>query len=420
MKISYAQAEITPTNGEDLCGYTLRSPGSTAVLDPLYVRWIHLTDHRGEVALLGSADLIGTSRNWHDGLTQNISQQTGLPARHIGLATTHTHSGPVTVRLRHCGRFNQPYMRQLHSTMQHSAVEACQAPQTPVRVLLGQSVSDEGINRRHDSGEPVDPQVLTLSFVHAKTGKPLATLVNFACHPVTLSHCSNSVSADYCGYLVDEVSRHTNGAPCLFLNGAAGDINPRRRVELSTNPDDPRDIGQSIARSALDAIRDATEISDPILTWHHQTVRLPIHQRSPAELDDRLRMIEERFGIDPNLFADRVERDKQLMKNNRFPRTITIRLSLLTIGQQVAMLFVPGELFTSLGQRFKSILAPRKTIISGFSNGSVGYLPDRQAYADGGYEPHFANFFYDFPELLPDVDDVLIEGVQQLARKANG
>jgi hypothetical protein len=65
-------------------------------------------------------------------------------------------------------------------------------------------------------------------------------------------------------------------------------------------------------------------------------------------------------------------------------------------------------------------MAPRKVLISGFSNGSVGYLPDRKAYKDGGYEPHFANFFYDFPEFEPRVEEHLLTTAEGLARDWQG
>lgn len=49
-------------------------------------------------------------------------------------------------------------------------------------------------------------------------------------------------------------------------------------------------------------------------------------------------------------------------------------------------------------------------MIAGFSNGSVGYLSDKQAYVEGGYEPYFANFFYGLPEFEPNLEDAILNG----------
>src|ERR1700754_2071413 len=60
-------------------------------------------------------------------------------------------------------------------------------------------------------------------------GAPLATVVNYACHPTTLAWQNTLSSPDYVGAMRETVGRHTAGAPCLFLLGAAGDHAPREQ-----------------------------------------------------------------------------------------------------------------------------------------------------------------------------------------------
>ncbi|HKO23713.1 MAG TPA: hypothetical protein VJY65_03125, partial [Chloroflexota bacterium] len=71
---------------------------------------------------------------------------------------------------------------------------------------------------------PIDPEVIVLR-VEAEAGTPVATLVNYACHPVVLGPRSLSISADYVGAMRRVVTQAT-GAPCLFVQGACADINP--------------------------------------------------------------------------------------------------------------------------------------------------------------------------------------------------
>src|SRR5690606_5883312 len=54
----------------------------------------------------------------------------------------------------------------------------------------------------------------------------LTTLVNYACHPTTLAWENRLISPDYVGKMREEVERHSDGAPCLFLQGASGDLAP--------------------------------------------------------------------------------------------------------------------------------------------------------------------------------------------------
>jgi hypothetical protein len=56
--------------------------------------------------------------------------------------------------------------------------------------------------------------------------RTIATIVNYACHPTTLAWDNTSISPDYVGALRETVEQGT-GAPCMFLQGASGDLGPR-------------------------------------------------------------------------------------------------------------------------------------------------------------------------------------------------
>jgi hypothetical protein len=54
----------------------------------------------------------------------------------------------------------------------------------------------------------------------------LATVVNYACHPTTLAWENTLISPDFPGAMRDVVEQAT-GAPCVFIQGASGDLGPR-------------------------------------------------------------------------------------------------------------------------------------------------------------------------------------------------
>jgi hypothetical protein len=58
------------------------------------------------------------------------------------------------------------------------------------------------------------------------SGHPIGTFVNYACHPTTLAWENTLISPDYVGAMREEVERLT-GVPCVFLQGACGDLGPR-------------------------------------------------------------------------------------------------------------------------------------------------------------------------------------------------
>src|SRR5262249_19023066 len=92
--------------------------------------------------------------------------------------------------------------------------------------------------------KPVDRELLVLRVEDTK-GKVIAHAVNFAAHPTMQETKTLKFSADYPGAMAELVEKET-GAPCLFLQGAAGD--------LSTNPGDnpgPEKFGQALGREVL-------------------------------------------------------------------------------------------------------------------------------------------------------------------------
>ncbi|HVW03093.1 MAG TPA: hypothetical protein VHB77_22220, partial [Planctomycetaceae bacterium] len=74
-------------------------------------------------------------------------------------------------------------------------------------------------------GEPADETVL-VARIERDDGRPLATVVNYACHPTTLAWQNTLISPDFPGALREMVAEST-GAPCLFLQGASGELGPR-------------------------------------------------------------------------------------------------------------------------------------------------------------------------------------------------
>jgi hypothetical protein len=59
----------------------------------------------------------------------------------------------------------------------------------------------------------------------------------------------------------------------------------------------------------------------------------------------------------------------------------------IALGDDLAWVAVPGELFAELGMEIKRRSPFKYTIIVEQANGSVGYVPTKRAYAEGNYEP---------------------------------
>jgi len=52
------------------------------------------------------------------------------------------------------------------------------------------------------------------------------------------------------------------------------------------------------------------------------------------------------------------------------------------------------------------------TFIIGYCNGSVGYLPTRQAYSEGGYEVNVTH-------CAPEAENVFVDGVSEMMGRSS-
>jgi hypothetical protein len=73
---------------------------------------------------------------------------------------------------------------------------------------------------------PADDAVLVARVTREADGVMLAVVVNYACHPTTLAWDNTLVSPDFPGAMRETVEAAA-GAPCVFLQGASGDLGPK-------------------------------------------------------------------------------------------------------------------------------------------------------------------------------------------------
>lgn len=412
MKASVAACDITPAGTPDLCGFAARKGKTLGVHDRLNSKWLYLADEKTQ-ALLSSNDLLGFSRSFYQRMSGEISRQSGVPASHVYMAAAHTHSGPATVTLRRCGSVDPAYVRSLREKMLAGAQKVTVAKASPIRVGIATGRADCSMNRRDRDNGPLDDSFSVIVLQKLRSEKPLAVLVNYACHAVVMGEGNLYVSGDYTSSLQKTVEAET-GAKCLFLNGACGDINPK--VAHSTDFRDAQKMGEKLAHKALSLMRKLTWIEPGELGCARQTLQLPVHVPSDqAEIDETLRQVTEVFGLPEDLFADRFAKYKQQVAEGTFPKNVEAQMSLLSFGSEVGFVFIPAEVFTEIGMQIKRMSPYRHTFVVGYANGCVGYLPTKKAYLNtSGYEPYLAPLFYGVPRFESNVEDVVLAGAEKL------
>jgi len=77
------------------------------------------------------------------------------------------------------------------------------------------------------------------------------------------------------------------------------------------------------------------------------------------------------------------------------------------VMDDIAFLGLPGEVFVEIAMNIIAASPFRHTFVIGYANRSVGYLPTRQAFEEGGYEIETAHRWYGFPPFTPHIQEIV-------------
>ena len=81
---------------------------------------------------------------------------------------------------------------------------------------------------------------------------------------------------------------------------------------------------------------------------------------------------------------------------------IEVEVQVIALGDSVAWVSLPGEIFVELGLEIKQDSPFAHTIVAELANGVIGYIPSRRAYAQGNYEVVSARCAEGSGEMLVD------------------
>jgi hypothetical protein len=277
LRAGAARADITPPTGHPMWGYGARHDAACeGVLDPLQARALLLEVGTERIALV-SLDLgRAPTRASTEAIRARVKKEAGI--EHLFLVASHTHHGPV-IELDDWPDAKTSYVRRLEQKLGDLILEADRAKK-PAR--FGTASKEVALNRNRHSkraDKPVDPELLVLR-VEGEDGKPIAHAVNFAAHATMHPAQTLKFSADWPGAMAALVEKET-GVPCLFLQGAAGD--------LSTNPGEhrgPEAFGRAVGSEALGLLRGVrcAAAEKPMLQVREEDFRFPsrIDHMNPA------------------------------------------------------------------------------------------------------------------------------------------
>lgn len=440
-RVGFARADITPPVGiyHRMWGAAMHER-STGIHRPLLATalWLEAIDGSGSQLILG-LDHCLLDRSEFESIREQAGKAVGIKPGDVHVSMSHTHGSAWMSRSRaHLpgGDLIGPYLDAMTQTCARIAVEAVESA-CLATIVYGVSRCDLATHRDlpdlvtnqivcgFNPDGPADDTVLVAKAI-AEDGRVLGTVVNYACHPTTLAWENTLISPDYIGAMREVVEGHT-GSPCLFLQGASGELGPKEGFvgDPAVADRNGRQLGFA-ALSGLEALpRPGTqfEYAGPVISgavlgpwkhwpmspafaekarqWKSKDFTVPMHYRLelPTEEETKAELakwekeeVAARAAKDMQRVSDcrakAEQMTRQLVRLGSLPKgkAYPYPVSVSRIGHSL-WVFVPGELYQqfqiTLRQRFPQYAVVVSTITDDWQ---PGYVPPAGSYGYGIYQ----------------------------------
>lgn len=389
----FSVVDLTPAGLVDLNGFIARRQPALGVGKPVCGRVLALEvgRMRGVVCV---CDLLGLTSKDSKSIERAIAQAAGCPAKNVLLACTHTHSGPMSVRLGTVGRFSPRYVERVAEKLAAAAGEAAEDMRPVGKARVG-SASAEGLGEfRCARDEPGRDrwrgQVRALRL--ERDGAPPITLVHMGVHPYVLGPQNRFVHPDYPGETCDVIEDRT-GARAMFLPGCGADVQPV--PSMTDSFEEVQDYARAVAvraAGALDSGRAVELLPSGVATGGVKVKFgfLPPEARKGGGGEEQAIEALEAAGA-------RAEANRRqwlgALKQGRLPKSATVRVCAMRLGP-LMLIGLSAELFHDTGRILADALPEAEVLTISQVGGDVGYLPRPFAYERLTYEVAEAHQWY--------------------------
>jgi len=418
LSIGIGRVNITPNEPIRMSGYGGRTGLSTGVAGQLWAKALAIGEAE-DTAILVTLDLVGIP-SW---LTQNVVKELGIPESNLALCATHTHSGP---HLRDV--LNPIFMEDIppdhwavidrySDDLISKVVDACRLAlndRKPGRLSWSQGEVGFAGNRRvlengiwtgfgTQADGPVDRSLPVMKITDS-AGNLRGVLANYACHCTTLGGNFTDIHGDWAGEAQRLLEERYPGISAMIAIGCGADSNPNPRGSFEDVEKNALSLVDEVERVLGTDLKTLTQI--PHTEIDHITLPLdPLPERAFWEAHAA-------SGERTAYYAQQIL--KRLDAGEELPTSIDYPIQTWTFGNELAMVFLAGEVVVDYSHKLKERFDDQRIWINAYANAAPSYIPSKRLYDEGGYEVDRSMYYYDKPvRLSPDTEDLVLDEVLQ-------
>ena len=412
--IGAAKVDITPDYGVRLSGYGNRRTESEGVAERIWAKALAIGPDENEgPAVLVTVENCGITREIRQQVAQRLQAATGVQNDRFVISASHTHTAPCLtnslpflfsrdIPADHQERIDR-YTRELTEKLLDVAVRALANRQ---QGRLWWSTGNVGFakNRRGREFQPVDHSLPVL-VAKNESDRLIAIVANYACHCTTLGGDFNKIAGDWAGYAQQYLEQDNPGAVALITIGCGADANPAPRGGLEVCQLHGRELASEVQR----LLKGELQPLDVQLQCRATQVDLP-YQTAPSEEELRKRAEQ---GGPAGYHATQFL--KQRHRGEQMPESISYPVATWTFGDDLAMVFLGGEVVVDYSIRLKSELDAQRLWVTAYANDVPCYIPSKRILREGGYEAESSMIYYARPtRLATETEDIVVDTVLKL------
>ena len=279
----------------------------------------------------------------------------GIDPKNILIAATHNHSGPDCYGFPDSSGKTAADIEYLNGVCKKlaDAINEAVGKLQPANVKIATGKARGKIAYNYYAENLYDPRCDVIQFLDSE-GKPLATFVNYACHPEVIGAGQGILSPDFVGPLYDRIEQRGGGIG-IFVNSALGGM-----VTADCRGPDGRDmrtwdecirIGNLLADEALRIVADAPIEKEPKLFCGNTIVEFPVENQMLLAV---VKMSPLGFELNEK-------------------GTIATQVNVVNLGN-AQMLTIPGEALPNIGYYLKRNMHGTHNMLLGLTNDAFGYI----------------------------------------------
>lgn len=350
-----------------------------------------------------TCDNLMMDRIFVDDVIAELEERVGIPFNNFLVSSTHTHHAPSMMKIHGYGpdeRAKNEYKKAIFK-----AVEEALANCVPSVVqFCSVDLPDVGANSRRllDDGlilwvpqleeylkfPPTGPYDPELSICYIKRTSPEGEegyhgiWFNHSCH--NIGSLTVAQSPGFYGLAAQQLAAEFH-CPVAFFSGASGSTHDFSRDASSLIAKVKQAVSNQISHDQKRETPDSESIEIGAIK---EEFNYKVRVFDEREEDDAVRKYCETMDVSDCGDTEEVIKVFKDMRKHLYGLqgdTLKSWIQVINIGD-VAIVGLPGEVFTSLGMEIKQKSPFRQTIIIQLANDAIGYIPDEKAYSLGGYQ----------------------------------